>query len=521
MTAPRWEPPVETTGRESLLLKRLKRTKMLFSFLRLHRHELFDEAFQAELGSMYRDSEAGKVPLPPALLAMAILLQAYTGASDAEAVELTVVDMRWQLVLDRIGQETPAFSQGALQAFRQRMIAHDMDRRLLERTVELARRVGGYDPKKLGQLRIAVDSRPLEGAGRVEDTINLLGHVGRRLLEVAARLIQQDPSKLARDLKADDLLAKSIKGALDIDWSHPQAKHRALNDVLRQVEAAEHWVRVTFGAAANEKPLVDYLEALATIREQDLEPDPSGKGQRVRQGVAKDRRVSVRDPEMRHGRKTKTRTFNGYKSHLAVDLDTTLVLACDVSAANQPEASSLAVLLKDLRDQDIAELHFDRGYVSSPETANIPGTKVICKPWPADQGRKTHENRLHIRLRAQPGPLPRRAGRGLRAGAGPPVSTRRYATAATSVRGARMQLPVRGAACMSCTTSRSSSRCAEPHARPKVALSSASASRSSTALRTMHESRDGRHAMSGSAPTSSTLAVTQRSSTWRSATAWS
>lgn len=512
---------METTGRESLLLKRLKRTKMLFSFLRLHRHELFDEAFQAELGSMYRDSEAGKVPLPPALLAMAILLQAYTGASDAEAVELTVVDMRWQLVLDRIGQETPAFSQGALQAFRQRMIAHDMDRRLLERTVELARRVGGYDPKKLGQLRIAVDSRPLEGAGRVEDTINLLGHVGRRLLEVAARLIQQDPSKLARDLKADDLLAKSIKGALDIDWSHPQAKHRALNDVLRQVEAAEHWVRVTFGAAANEKPLVDYLEALATIREQDLEPDPSGKGQRVRQGVAKDRRVSVRDPEMRHGRKTKTRTFNGYKSHLAVDLDTTLVLACDVSAANQPEASSLAVLLKDLRDQDIAELHFDRGYVSSPETANIPGTKVICKPWPADQGRKTHENRLHIRLRAQPGPLPRRAGRGLRAGAGPPVSTRRYATAATSVRGARMQLPVRGAACMSCTTSRSSSRCAEPHARPKVALSSASASRSSTALRTMHESRDGRHAMSGSAPTSSTLAVTQRSSTWRSATAWS
>lgn len=380
---------METTGRESLLLKRLKRTKMLFSFLRLHRHELFDEAFQAELGSMYRDSEAGKVPLPPALLAMAILLQAYTGASDAEAVELTVVDMRWQLVLDRIGQETPAFSQGALHAFRQRMIAHDMDRRLLERTVELARRVGGYDPKKLGQLRIAVDSRPLEGAGRVEDTINLLGHVGRRLLEVAARLIQQDPSKLARDLKADDLLAKSIKGALDIDWSHPQAKHRALNDVLRQVEAAEHWVRVTFGAAANEKPLVDYLEALATIREQDLEPDPSGKGQRVRQGVAKDRRVSVRDPEMRHGRKTKTRTFNGYKSHLAVDLDTTLVLACDVSAANQPEASSLAVLLKDLRDQDIAELHFDRGYVSSPATANIPGTKVICKPW-----RQTREGKL-------------------------------------------------------------------------------------------------------------------------------
>lgn len=380
-----------TTPQEELLLKRLKRTKMLFAFLRLHRHELFDEAFQAELGSMYRDSEAGKVPVPPALLAMAILLQAYADASDAEAVELTVMDMRWQLVLNRLGEQTPAFSQGALQAFRQRMIAHDMDRRLLERTVELARQVGGFDPKKLGQLRIAVDSRPLEGAGRVEDSINLLGHVGRRLLEVAARLIQQDPSKLARDLHADDLLAKSIKGALDIDWSQPDAKHRALNEVLRQVEAAEHWVRVTFGAAANERPLVDYLDAIAAIREQNMDPDPSGKGQRLRRGVAKDRRVSVHDKDMRHGRKTKTRTFNGYKSHLAVDLDSTLILACDVSQANRPEAASLDVLVKELEGQKLAEAHIDRGYVASTAVAQLQraGTKVVCKPW-----RQTREGKI-------------------------------------------------------------------------------------------------------------------------------
>jgi hypothetical protein len=32
---------------------------------------------------MYRDTEAGKPPLPPALLAMAVLLQGYTGMSDS------------------------------------------------------------------------------------------------------------------------------------------------------------------------------------------------------------------------------------------------------------------------------------------------------------------------------------------------------------------------------------------------------------------------------------------------------
>lgn len=58
-------------------------------------------------------------------MAMAVLLQAYAGACDAEAVELTVVDLRWQLVLDCLGAEEPAFSQGALHDFRARLIRTD------------------------------------------------------------------------------------------------------------------------------------------------------------------------------------------------------------------------------------------------------------------------------------------------------------------------------------------------------------------------------------------------------------
>jgi hypothetical protein len=79
----------------------LTRTGKLFGFLRDSRRELFSDDFQAELESMYRDTGAGRDPVPPALLAMATLLQAYEGTSDAEAVEMTVVDLRWQMVLDR------------------------------------------------------------------------------------------------------------------------------------------------------------------------------------------------------------------------------------------------------------------------------------------------------------------------------------------------------------------------------------------------------------------------------------
>ena len=83
----RWLPPVELSNQEERLLKRLTRVRALFGFLRLHRLELFDDEFQEQLAEMYRSTGAGSPPHPPALMCMAVLLQGYVGASDAEAVE--------------------------------------------------------------------------------------------------------------------------------------------------------------------------------------------------------------------------------------------------------------------------------------------------------------------------------------------------------------------------------------------------------------------------------------------------
>ena len=82
----RWNPRREPSKREQLLLKRSGKTRKLFAFLREHRHELFDDAFQAELESMYRSTGAGAHPLPPARMPMAALLQGYSGVSDSDAV---------------------------------------------------------------------------------------------------------------------------------------------------------------------------------------------------------------------------------------------------------------------------------------------------------------------------------------------------------------------------------------------------------------------------------------------------
>lgn len=172
MVMERWWPGVACSEAEKRLLKIVGRSRKLFVFLREYRHKLFDADFQDELEAMYRQSGQGEEPRPPALMCMALLLQGYMQVSDAEAVRLSATDRCWRMMLGQLEEEEdkPIFSQGGLQQFRERLIQHDMDLRLLDRTVELAKETKAFGWKKIPKtLRVGVDSRPLEGAGRVEE----------------------------------------------------------------------------------------------------------------------------------------------------------------------------------------------------------------------------------------------------------------------------------------------------------------------------------------------------------------
>lgn len=404
MATPRWSPREKLSKQEQFVIGRLKRTGKLFGFLRLHRHVLFDEPFQQELEAMYRTTGEGKVPVAPALLAMVILLQAYTGASDAEAVEHAILDARWQLVLDTTGRKKAAFSQGTLQAFRDRLVAHDMDRRLLERSIEVARKTAGFDWKKLPRkLRVAIDSRPLTGAGRVEDTINLLAHAARKVLSCAAELVGTTPTRLAATAGVAMLADKSIKAALDLEWSDPTQKSSAIVTLVEQLDRLDAWLRRELPDEIDEPPLSEHLATLAQLRSQDLDPDPPDGKPRIRKGVAEDRRVSIEDPDMRHGRKSSSKRFNGFKSHIAMDLDSDLILACAVTPANRSEEEGVPLLRDDLAipSYDIHELFIDRGYIANADVRAMAdaGRTVVCKPWAQPNGRFFPKAAFHIDIR--------------------------------------------------------------------------------------------------------------------------
>jgi transposase len=100
--------------------------------------------------------------------------------------------------------------------------------------------------------------------------------------------------------------------------------------------------------------------------------------------VARDRRISVEDGQMRHGRKSRSVLVDGYKRHVLTDLDTGLVPAVGITPANAPEASVTGDIETDLEAGGItlSELHIDRAYLSSALVRDRgPDLAVFCKAW--------------------------------------------------------------------------------------------------------------------------------------------
>jgi DDE family transposase/transposase-like protein DUF772 len=373
-----WHPPIPLSVAEQTVVRRIRRAK-LFVFLRRIRHDVFDDAFQAELAQLYRAGPRGQPPVPPAQLALATILQAYTGVSDDEVVEALTMDRRWQLVLDCLDCAQAPFGKATLVRFRAALIAHGLDRRLVERTVELAERDGGFGPRP---LRVALDSSPLWGAGRVEDTLNLLGHALRKALGVIARQQGRGLGEVAAEAGTPVLAATSLKAALDLDWDTPVARAAALPTVLAAVEAVTAWL--TTAPAGSEQPRVaEAMAVAAQVQAQDVDA-PAGAPARLRQGVAKDRRISVEDGAMRHGRKSRAVRFDGYKRHVCRDLDRLVVRAVGITAANQPEATVSDAIAADLTAQAAtpAEWHLDRAYLSSSLVRERDeAVAIYCKAW--------------------------------------------------------------------------------------------------------------------------------------------
>ena len=305
------------------------------------RGQLFRDADFAELYCL----DNGRVSVPPSLLATALLLQTHDKVSDAEAKARADFDIRWKVALGIEIEDRP-FAKSTFQVFRAQLILHDKVREVFEQSLRLAREAG-YLKGKRG-MRVVMDTTYILGRGAVKDTYNLLADGIVKLMRVLAAVEGVPVRRWAEAHGYKGYVGSSVKGEAAIDWSNRRARRKLLAQIVadadRLLELARQAQDGLDADSAERQAIVDAAELLGQLLLQDVKRSTDGDGAgddadddggvSLKEGVSKDRMVSVHDPEMRHGHKSKRKRFDGHKAAVAVDTDTQLITAVDVLPGN-------------------------------------------------------------------------------------------------------------------------------------------------------------------------------------------
>ena len=253
-------------------------------------------------GQLFRDSDFaefycadnGRDSVPPSLLATALLLQTHDKVSDAEAKARADFDIRWKVALGIEVEDRP-FAKSTLQVFRAQLILHDKVRAVFESSLRLARESGSL--KKRG-MKVALDTTNILGRGAVKDTFNLLADGIVKLLRALASVEQTSVYEWAESQGYGRYLGSSIKGESAIDWSGRKARTALLGEIVADADRLLEVARQAQGAlpegSVEREGIVAAAELLGQLLLQDVERAGDGIG--LKDGVAKDRMMSVHDP---------------------------------------------------------------------------------------------------------------------------------------------------------------------------------------------------------------------------------
>ena len=299
-----------------------------YGLMASHRGRLFRDEDFADLYC----SDNGRPSVPPSLLATALLLQTYERVSDEDAKARADFDLRWKVALG-IGVEERPYAKSTLQLFRAQLILHDQVRAVFQRSLEFARQTGYFRARK---VKTVLDTSYIFGRGAVKDTYNLLADGISQLVRAMAALDGRDPEDWAEEHNLSRYFGSSLKGEAVIDWDDLEARQVFLRGVVADADrlldvASEKLEQIPSDDPARHR-LREAAGLLTQLLLQDIER--RAEGAHLKQGVSQDRVVSVHDPEMRHGRKSAAKRFDGHKAAVAVDPESQLIMAADVLPGN-------------------------------------------------------------------------------------------------------------------------------------------------------------------------------------------
>jgi hypothetical protein len=247
-------------------------------------------------------------------------------------VDRFTFDLRWKYAAGGLAYDHPGFVHTVLVDMRARLRRSARPNRIFEVAMDVARGAG-----LVGRKRV-LDSTPLYDAVATQDTVTLVRSAIRTLLRVA-------PAALATELRAscqrDD--AYETPGKPACAWDDAEAREALIDALARDAYA----ILAALEGRALDAEVQQAAQLLATVVGQDLEQTEAGTF-RIARRVAPNRVISTVDPETRHGHKTAARGFDGYKGHVAIDPDSELITATEVTPGNAADGAAAEALLADV-----------------------------------------------------------------------------------------------------------------------------------------------------------------------------
>lgn len=346
-----------------------------------HGHEIVCDEDFAEL---YADGK-GRPSIPPSVMVRALMCATQDRTSDRETSRRTRVDLDWKAAMG-VADEFEGIAATTFSLFRARMVARDADRKVFEATLARAVAAGVFK----GKLTAIIDTSPVHGAGAVADTYALI----RGFL---AKVVRAAGGSLDADTRA--AVEPFIGPKPDIDWQDPTARKALLQELV-----AAAGVVLAEVSGTEDEAVAEPADLLGRVIGQDLEIDDGGDLQ-VRNGVAPDRVISHSDPEMRHGRKSASRRFDGHKLDALVDEESELVLGVDVRAGNAGDGEGAAPLVEaaqGIDGIDIDTLLGDMAYSDGDvrEAVEAAGVEMVAKVPPVTNGGRFPKTDFDIDLEA-------------------------------------------------------------------------------------------------------------------------
>jgi hypothetical protein len=221
-----------------------------------------------------------------------------------------------------------------------------------------------------------IDSTAIFGRAAVMDSYALIFSGIRKTLEQYQKSDDEHAKELIGRLRRSEYLTDVVKPK--IDWENSSARAELLNDLVYDAVSV-----LRAGLSFDDAELQGLLEQLARLVGQDVEVSEDGTGKLI-DGVSADRQVSVVDPEMRHGRKSKSRKFNGYKGTVTADANSGVITAVHVMAANEHDSAAVVPIIQQQKRSgtEPPALVGDRAYAAEEprHEAMSEGVAIVTKP---------------------------------------------------------------------------------------------------------------------------------------------